>query len=112
MKVGTPKKMKDGSIAYLSGTKRYFIRREPDVDKWKYIEYFDLKGNYIPMPFGWCGECGEIIQSLHCGDFVMCSCGASGCDVDRMLPERHRHLGSFESICGMPSPKQMSENEL
>lgn len=97
--VGTPRKMKDGTTAYLSQSKNYFIRREPTVEKWKYIRYYTLEGDYIQLAKGRWKLCEDTIESKHCGDYVGCSCGASRVDTDRWFPERHRYLGENIEVC-------------
>lgn len=92
---GESKKMKDGSIAYLSSSGNYFIRREPTLRKWTHIFYYTLKGERIELAKGKCGDCGDIIKSKHCGDYVSCKCGKSAVDTNRCNPELHRYIGNI-----------------
>lgn len=88
--------MKDGSIGYLTGTGRYYCRREPEKNNFTKIVYYTLEGEHIPLAKAKCGKCGEIIESQMCGDFVRCTCGESFVDTDRWFPERHRYGGKAE----------------
>ena len=95
MEVGAEAKMNDGTTAYLSMSKRYFVRREPKVDKWTSIRYYNIETlDEVALAKAKCGDCGDIIQSKHCGDYVGCSCGKSFVDTDRWMPERHRWGGN------------------
>ena len=105
MEVGTPKTMNDGTTAYISPSKRYYIRsawwvggkliKEKQARR---IEYYTLRGKYIPLARAKCLSCGEEIFSLRCGDFVSCSCGKISVDTDRWMPERHRYLGECKQL--------------
>ena len=88
--------MNDGTTAYLSSSKRYYIRQEgyPDDVSGKRIEYYTLRGRYIHLARAKCLDCGEEIWSRRCGDFQRCRCGASYVDTDRRVPERHRYGGA------------------
>lgn len=87
------KKMQDGTTGYLSHSQRYYIRREPKPDKWTHIRYYTLEGEPIQLAKAKCPNCGDVIESKHCGDFVKCECGESYVDTDRWMPERHRYGG-------------------
>lgn len=89
------KQMQDGTTAYLSDSGRYYIRREP-YPKWKRISYYTLEGKKVQLAEGKCKKCKKIIKSLHCGHYVICSCGESFVDTDRWTPERHRYGGEIE----------------
>jgi hypothetical protein len=93
-KVGTPKQMQDGTEAYLSQSKKHFIRREPDEHEWNTIKYYTLEGESIQLAKATCGTCDDVIESQCCGDFVTCKCGDSSVDTDRWFPERHRYIGN------------------
>lgn len=88
--------MNDGTTAYLTYSKRYYVRREPDVHYWSHIVYYGLDKNRIHLAKAKCKLCGEIMESKCCGDFQPCKCGASFVDTDRWLPERHRYGGETE----------------
>lgn len=88
--------MKDGTIAHLSESKRYYIRREP-FPKWKRIKYYTLDGESIPLAKGKCMTCKKILESKCCGDFQSCECG-SLVDTDRWFPERHRFGGNIKLL--------------
>lgn len=88
------KTMKDGTMGYLSKSKRYYIRQEP-YPKWKKIRYYTLDGELIKLAKATCPNCDEVIESKSCGDFVMCECGKSFVDTDRWYPERHRYGGEI-----------------
>lgn len=100
--------MQDGSRAWLSASKKYYVRREYHSPKgfcitiqaypWNHIEYYDLEGRYIPLAMARCNNCHDLIRSKHCGDFVSCSCKKSGVDTDRWFPERHRYIGDCMGI--------------
>lgn len=92
------KKMKDGSTAYLTASKRYYCRREPKVDDFNKIVYYTLSGEHIPLASGTCEECGEKLESQICGDFKQCKCGKSFVDTDRWMPERHRYGGLIKKL--------------
>lgn len=98
MKTGDPKEMKDGTTAYLTESKRYFVRREPKKDNWNRIQYYTLEGGYISLAKGRCKECNQVIQSQMCGDFQECECGKSFVDTDRWMPERHRYGGEVVAV--------------
>lgn len=98
MNTGDPKKMKDGSTAYLTQTGKYFVRREPERHSFTKIVYYTLGGEHIPLAKGKCKECGQVIESQMCGDFVPCKCAKSFVDTDRWMPERHRYGGEVEAI--------------
>jgi hypothetical protein len=91
------KQMQDGTTAYLSASKKYYIRREP-YPKWKRICYYTLEGDRIQLAKGQCKECKGVVESQHCGDFVPCFCRQSFVDTDRWNPERHRYGGEIESV--------------
>lgn len=97
--VGDSRRMKDGTTAYLSSSKRYFIRREPNPDNWQVIEYYTLDKEYIQLAKAECNKCHTILASKHCGDFVSCECG-NFVDTDRWMPERHRYGGDVKPING------------
>ena len=108
--------MKDGSVAYLSGSKSYFVRREPDKDKWDTIKYYTLEREHIPLARAKCSECKEIIESKYCGDFRQCKCTKSFVDTDRWTPERHRYGGKAtpnqkENFFNLNSLYQISGNK-
>lgn len=91
--------MKDGEYAWLTESKNYYCRREPDFDNWTGIAYYDAKTlERIPLAKGKCPSCKQIIESQHCGDFVPCGCGNSFVDTDRWAPERHRYGGQVIPI--------------
>jgi hypothetical protein len=95
------KQMQDGTTAYLSASKRYYIRREP-YPKWKRIHYYTLEGAKVELAKGKCKKCKDIIESFHCGHYASCSCGESFVDTDRWNPERHRYGGEIEPIALTP----------
>ncbi len=90
--------MNDGTLAWLTVTGKYYCRREPHVDNWTKIAYYTLEKDLIPLAKGKCKDCGEVIESQHCGDYVTCKCGKSNVDTDRWMPERHRYIGNIISI--------------
>jgi len=81
------KKMKDGTFAHITKSKRYYCRTEEDSEK---ITYYNLKGEKINLASGTCPNCKERIESLRCGHRVTCKCGKSYVDTDRWFPEAHR----------------------
>lgn len=96
------KTMTDGTIAVITYSKLYYVRR---MYKWKSyswkskgykkydrIEYYSLHWKYIPLASAECEYCWEIIQSQMCWDFVTCKCWSTSVDTDRWFPERHRIL--------------------
>lgn len=98
LEVGTAKEMEDGTTAYLTLSKHYFVRREPKADKWTRIKYYSLDGEKVQLAKGKCKSCQQIIESKHCGDYVSCGCGKSFVDTDRWFPERHRFGGEVEPL--------------
>jgi len=86
------KKMEDGIIGYLTKSERYYCRKEVK-DEDLMIFYYTLEGKRVPLAKAECLSCGEIVESLRCGDFQKCSCGGTAVDTDRWLPERHRYIG-------------------
>lgn len=93
------KTMKDWTTAVFTLSKRCYVRHmykwKPNTKswmKWDRIEYYDLRGNYIPLAMAECEKCGEIVQSQYCWHFVSCSCWHTEVDTDRWMPERHRIL--------------------
>lgn len=96
--------MQDGTPAWLTQSKRYYCRQERHSPKglaitytpwsWTHIQYYTLKGVYIPLAAAKCGYCGDTARSKHCGDFVRCACRNAAVDTDRMMPERHRYIGN------------------
>lgn len=95
--------MKDDTVAWLTASGNYYARRyrltpktsreRPDKDRWTHIAYYTLEGERVPLAKAECAECGDVLESKHCGDFVVCKCGQSSVDTDRWFPERHRYLG-------------------
>ena len=90
--------MKDGTTAYLSDSKRYYVRRMPSLENWDSIDYYTLDGEKIELAHGICSECGDELMSQMCGHYRGCSCGKSFVDTDRWFPERHRYGGSVKQI--------------
>lgn len=97
------KVMNDGTIWVLITSGNYYIRHmykwvsyaKPPKKypfKWDRIEYYTLRGKYIPLACTECKKCGDIIQSQYCWHFVTCKCGDTSVDTDRLFPERHRIL--------------------
>jgi len=81
-------KMKDWQVAFLTHSGRYYCRNHDD---WR-IDYYNLRKEFIPLASAKCENCGDIIQSKKCWDFVSCKCGDTMVDTDRWMPERHRIL--------------------
>lgn len=98
MEVGTEETMQDGTKGYLSNSKNYFIRREPNPENWTEIRYYKLTGERILLAKAMCDNCGEIVESKHCGDFQSCYCGESFVDTDRWMPERQRFGGLAKDL--------------
>lgn len=91
--------MNDGTIGVLSTTWMYYIRHMYKGKSYterqkKYpfdrIEYYTLRGKYIPLARAECEQCWEIVQSQYCWHFTTCSCLMTSVDTDRWSPERHR----------------------
>ncbi|WOI85964.1 DUF7695 domain-containing protein [Rhodococcus qingshengii] len=107
-----PKIMVDGTVAWLSPSKRYYVRRYrlkfartprqeevPSDDDWTHIAYFDVETKErIALASATCTECNATIESKHCGDYVWCECRKSAVDTDRMMPERHRFIGCARGV--------------
>jgi hypothetical protein len=102
--VATATLMADNTMAWLSASRNYYVRREKHSPKgnvitiqthpWTHIAYYDLvTRKRIPLARAMCTSCLDSIESKHCGDYVHCSCGASAVDTDRWVPERHRYIG-------------------
>lgn len=98
MNIGTEKEMKDGTMAYLSNSKRYFVRKMPNLKRWTRIEYYTKDGEKIELAKARCGECKKLMKSKMCGHYVGCKCGKSFIDTDRWFPERHRYGGEARPI--------------
>lgn len=94
--------MNDWTTAVLTSSWTYYVRQ---MYKWKSynrprkwnekydrIEYYTLRGKYIPLASAECAKCWDIIQSQMCWHFVSCSCWSTSVDTDRWMPERHRFL--------------------
>lgn len=94
--------MKDGTTAVLTISQTFYIRQMykwksythplKNGETWDRIEYYTLRGDYIPLAMAECKECEEIIQSQYCWHFVTCKCGSTNVDTDRWFPNRHRLL--------------------
>jgi hypothetical protein len=95
MEVGTSKEMRDGTTAYLSNSKRFFIRREPEVDNWDTIRYYNHDGVEVQLAQGTCKNCGNFIKSRYCGHFVTCGCGKSFVDTSSSDPGMGRYGGDL-----------------
>lgn len=96
-KIGSKKTMQDKTIAYLSGSKNYYIRKEPNLKNWKTIKYYSLDGLRILLAKGVCAKCKDVMESQYCGHFVSCKCMKSFVDTDRWFPEHHRYSGDIVS---------------
>lgn len=93
MKKIKSKKMKNGIVAYLTNSGRYYCRQYPSPENIQRIDYYTLKGEKIELAKAVCPKCGDTIQSQMCGDFKICKCEKSFVDTDRWFPERHRYGG-------------------
>lgn len=90
--------MLDGTQAWLLPSGRYFGRAEPSYEQQDRIVYYDLGRNHVPLASAVCPECGDLIESKHCGDFVVCSCTESYVDTDRWMAGRHRIGGAAATL--------------
>lgn len=102
MKDQKPEIMNDGTEAWLTHSRSYYCRREPDVRKWTKIVYYGLNKEHIPLAKAQCEKCLDIIESQHCGDYVTCGCGLAYVDTDRWMPEMHRYGGRVKILISYP----------
>lgn len=98
-------KMRDGSMASLSSSGRYYVRREPETGLLEKVVYFNLKRVHVPLAKAECEICHDIMESNMCGRFVSCRCMMSFVDTDRWFPERHRYGGRAIPVI-RPKPKK------
>lgn len=79
----------------LTHSGRYYVRNYKKRHK---IDYYDLTKKRIQLAKARCNKCKEIMRSLRCGHFVMCSCKESFVDTDRWFPEMHRYGGDCTAL--------------
>jgi hypothetical protein len=85
--------MKDGEIATLTESCKYYSRRYLNENEKVVIVYYGLDKKKVSLARAVCQKCKFVMESKTCGDYVPCLCGASFVDTDRWFPERHRFGG-------------------